>query len=108
MLDSPTHYWLASIDLCKTCSRVDFSTLRTTLAKSSDLLGLAWFLQDVKGSINCPFCRLMLKTLSRDLEIRNLESEVIIASCEALALFKIRSGASENPEWSEEITIRCF
>jgi hypothetical protein len=94
------------MDLCKTCSRVDFNTLRTTLTESSDLLGLAWFLQDVKGSINCLFCRLMLKTLSRDLEIRNLEGGVIIASREALASFKIRSGASENPEWSEEITIR--
>jgi hypothetical protein len=96
------------MDLCKTCSRVDFSTLRTTHAESSDPPSLAWFLQDVKGAINCPFCRLMLKILSRDLEIRDLESGVIIAGREALASYKIKSGASENPESSEEITIRRF
>jgi hypothetical protein len=96
------------MDLCKTCSRVDFGTFRTTHAESSDPPSLAWFLQDVKGSINCSFCRLMLKALSRDLEIGKLEYGVIIASREALATYKIRSGASGNPESSEEVTIRRF
>jgi Heterokaryon incompatibility protein (HET) len=96
------------MDLCQTCSKVDFGTFRTAHAESRDPPSLAWFLQDIKGSINCPFCRLMLKILSRDLEIRKLERGVITASCEALASYKIRSGATENTEPSEEITIRRF
>jgi hypothetical protein len=92
------------MELCKTCSR-KLPPLRTTVTEGTNRPALVWWLQDIKNSVNCVFCRLMLKILSRDINIRSLESGLIIADHELLASYKVRSGPLESPKSSEEIAI---